>query len=337
MNIKKTTLAAGIAAALAIGMAGQANASVYASSRLLVKDFEVKIGGTPLVANPVTTFEFTATNTATLNGSSSPVLTNTCGGTLISNDCGESPSLNATVANAPGGSVNRSENTFNFMGPSTDTYSNADSVIWTSELGNNLKSSTSQIAEAELQSTGSARSNAVITSNTGFNFRFSTTGIADLSLSFKADPALYAEINQLLFTSGSAQATLNAVFSLTNDSTGEAISWAPRGTALINECYVSVPGATCTEAADGEDLNRLQSVSSNPSTAAFSRAPASGGDPGWSAFGIDINGLTAGDWTLAFSSDSKVSVRTVPEPSILALLGLAIAGMGVVGRRRKTA
>lgn len=335
MNIKKTALAAGIAAALAIGMAGQANASVYASSSLQVKDFTVALTG-GFAANPVTTFQFTATNTAQLNNGVMAAEGATCG-SAGPNFCTGNPSLNALAANAAGGSINRADNDFSFFGPSNDTYANSDSVIWTSELGNGLPSSTAQIAESEIQSTGNAKSNAEITSNTGFRFDFVLGTTADLTLSFKADPSLYAEINQLIFDSGSAQANMNATFTLTKAGTnGQRVKWTPEGTAA-NDCSVSVglTGVACVETADEESLNGNQSVSSNPDVAVYSLSPVV--DPGWSAFGLKVTGLSAGNWTLAFNAVTSTSVTTVPEPNILALLGLAVVGMGVVGRRRKTA
>jgi len=328
MKLIKTTLATGIAAALALGVAGQANASVYASSSLKIQEFRVNITG--LAANPIDSYEFTLTTTATLNGASSPVQTNTCSGTTPGSGCNTLPSLDASAANAPGGTIVRANNDFSFFGPGTDTYSNSDSVIYTSELGNGVPSSTAQIAESELQGNGAARANAEITSNTGFTFTFIISGTGSLALSFQADPSLYAEINQLAFTSGAAQANMNTSFSLTkNDGTSE-INWRPNGSAG-SDCSVtgSVASVTCAEDNDNADLNQNLSVTSNPATVQYSRAA------GWSLMGITVDGLTDGAWTLAVNGNTSTSTRTVPEPSVLALLGIAIAGMGAVSRRRK--
>lgn len=328
MKLIKTTLATGIAAALALGVAGQANASVYASSSLKIQEFRVNITG--LAANPIDSYEFTLTNTATLNGASSPTQTNTCSGTTPGSGCNTTPSLDAPAANAPGGTIVRANNDFSFFGPGANTYSNSDSVIYTSGLGNDVPSSTAQIAESELQGNGAARANAEITSNTGFTFTFIISGTGSLALSFQADPSLYAEINQLAFTSGAAQANMNTSFSLTkNDGTSE-INWRPNGSAG-SDCSVtgSVASVTCAEDNDNADLNQNLSVTSNPATVQYSRAA------GWSLMGITVDGLTDGAWTLAFNGVTSTSVRTVPEPSVLALLGIAIAGMGAVSRRRK--
>jgi len=328
MKLIKTTLATGIAAALALGVAGQANASVYASSSLKIQEFKVNITG--LAQNPIDSYEFTLTTTATLNGASSPVQTNTCSGTTPGSGCNTTPSLDAPAANAPGGTIVRANNDFSFFGPGANTYSNSDSVIYTSELGNGVPSSTAQIAESELQGNGAARANAEITSNTGFTFTFIISGTGSLALSFQADPSLYAEINQLAFTSGAAQANMNTSFSLTkNDGTSE-INWRPNGSAG-SDCSVtgSVASVTCAEDNDNVDLNRNISVSANPATVQYSRAA------GWSLMGITVDGLTDGAWTLAVNGNTSTSTRTVPEPSVLALLGIAIAGMGAVSRRRK--
>lgn len=335
MKLIKTTLATGIAAALALGVAGQANASVYASSSLQIRDFKVAITAddvtNPIVANPIQSFEFNLTNTATLNGSN-VIESGNCSGTLALNTCGGTPSLDAAPANAPGGSIVRANNDFSFFGPGMNTYANSDSVIDTSELGNGVPSSTRQIAESELQSTGNASSNAEIKSNTGFKFVFSVaSGTASLKLSFDADPSLYAEINQLVFDNGAAQANLNATFSLTKNDGSAEINWTPNGNSN-NDCDVDGPiTVTCVEDNDNIDLNRNVTVTSNPATVSYSRTA------GWSLMGITVAGLEEGEWSLAFNAVTSSSVRTVPEPSALALLGIAIAGMGAVSRRRKLA
>lgn len=330
MNMKKTTLAAAVTAVLALGAVGQASASVYGTSGLDIRNLSIVV--TPAAGSTPNAFEFTTTNTATLNGVSSPTQSASCGG--FPNSCSAvSPVLDAAPANAPGGTINRANNDFSMFGPSGNTYANADSVITTAQLVQGVPSSTRQIAESELQTTGSARSNAEITSNTGFTFTFTLAAPGSLTLSFEADPHLRAYINQLAFTSGSAQANLQTGFSLTNNATSDAVTWNPQGTPGTNNCDVDagLVGVACAENNDAEDLNRVLSVSSNPADVSYSLAA------GWSLFGITISGLQAGEYTLALSALTSTSVRTVPEPSILALLGIAAVGMGAVSRRRKQA
>ena len=141
MNFKQTALTAAVAATLAMGVCGQANAFVYAASGISVDNLAIAITG-PGVTTSVTRFDFNLTNTATLNGASSHpdrhlrwlISTNTCSAAT--------PTLNALPANAPGGTTNRTNNQstggeFTFIGPLTGftgTYSNSDSVINTAEL-----------------------------------------------------------------------------------------------------------------------------------------------------------------------------------------------------------
>ncbi len=81
---------------------------------------------------------------------------------------------------------------------------------------------------------------------------------------------------------------------------------------------------TCVEDNDNIDLNRNVTVTSNPATVSYSRTA------GWSLMGITVAGLEEGESSLAFNAVTSSSVRTVPETSALALLGIAIAGMGAV-------
>lgn len=326
--MNKTVLAAAVTTALAVGTPGLANASIYASSGLDVQNLTVVLD--PLSGASVSTFEFTATNTATLNGISSPVQSATCGGSLAINDCSLlSPVLDPLAANAPGGTILRSNNDFSLFGPGLNTYANADSVITAAQLVQGSPSSTRQIAEGEIQGTGTARSNAEITSNTGFTFTFTLTTPGTLTLDFDADPELRAYIDQLAFINGSAQANMTATFALTADDGSGSVNWSPQGT-VANDCVSSIAGVTCAEVSDGADLNRTLSVSSNPADAQYSLLS------GWWDFGLLVQGLGAGSYTFSLSALTSESVRAnVPEPSILALLGIAFAGMGLRNRRRK--
>src|SRR4051812_19949190 len=185
MNLKQTALTAALAATM--GMAsGQAAAYVYADSALSVDNLAIVITGGNVVVN---SFGFTATNTATLNGVSSPVQSATCGGTPGpgNNDCSTaSPALDPQPANAPGSTTIRTNNAGNpseltSYGITAGNYSNSDSVINTAELVQlGSPTSTRQIAESLLNSGTSASANAEIQSVTGFVLTFTIGSTADL-------------------------------------------------------------------------------------------------------------------------------------------------------------
>ena len=340
MNFKQTTLAAAVAATLAMGISGQANAFVYAGSGLSVDQLRIAITGTG-VTTSVNRFDFNLTNTATLNGASA-IQTATCGGTIGSNTCSAgTPTLDALPANAPGSTVNRVNNQttggeFTFIGVAngfTGNFANSDSVINTAELVQlGQPTSTHNIAEALLNSAVNAQSSSQIQSITELTFTFTIGGgPATLDLSFLADPDVES------FASGetgtfSAQGNINASFTLAQTSGGAGfINWAPRGTAA-NDC-VAAGGPVCTETADTQTLN----VNTGVTTNTFDRVSWDPNALNETAFGIHITGLTAGTYTLTLNEVKSTSLARapLPEPGTLALMGIGIMGLFASIRRKK--
>lgn len=337
MNINKSQLAVAMGLVLALGAAGQASASVYAHSRLLIQNLTIEStntgGGIGQPGTDITSFSFTLTNTASLNGASAADSSDSCGGTFFSNDCtpGVPAALDTNPSNAPGGTVNRSNNDFTLFGMGMDQYSNSDSVIDDAELAGDASTATRQIAESELQSGTQAAANAEIQSTTGLVFSFTVGGpqTTDLTISFEADPSMQAAINQLSFLNGNAQSNLSVSLTLNNEDTNEQVSWSPQGTAG-NTCDSEIAGVTCNELADGEDLNRNLSVSSNPADANYSLGA------GFSDFGIEILALTAGSYSLSLNAVTSTQLRQeqpVPLPGTLLLLGAGLVGAGAMRKK----
>lgn len=340
MKMKQTTLAAALTAMLALGVSGQAAADVYAGSSLLFQNmhlttFDGGIAPANVSPQPFTSYQFTVTNTATLNGVSAASNTKTCSGTPSSSSCGALITLEtATAANAPGGdpAAFRANNATNFFGPALQ-YSNSDSTIFDSQITGDAATRTGQVAESSIISGANAGANAEIQSTTGFVFQFVLNQAGSLVFEFESDPALRAAISGAI-TAGSSQANINTTISLTQESTGDEITWSPQGT-LGNNCDAGIAGAVCVEArldaanADGVDLNRNLSTSTIPNDLNHDLIAM------FYTFGIQMTGLAAGNYTLALNAVSSTQVsQQIPEPATLALLGLGLLGMGVTMRRK---
>lgn len=325
---KFNAVAAAAAAMAALSTATPASAYVYSLSTLNIDELTLSVGGTS--PTTVGTYTLTLANTAALN--SAPIATGaSCNNGA--NPCAVGPpTLDAAPANALANTVgfDRVNNVFAPLGTHpTASYSGADNVITSAQLVTGVATDTQQIAEMLLNANGFANANSEIQSTTNLSWSFTVAEGATVSLRFLADP------DQRVAIAGdtglySAQSNMEASFTLTNSS-GDSVGWSPQGSAA-NNCTSEIAGVSCSETADGADLNRVLSTGVNPSD--FTN-PAYGF--GLLAFGIDITGLAAGTYSIAFNALTSGNItRSVPEPGTTALLGLALTGLAFASRRRNT-
>lgn len=311
--------------ACGLGMSGNAQANAYALSTNNVKDgFLSIISGSLSFGTPASV----SSSAATLNGVG-------VAGSAVGPPAPDAP------ASSMGFPVRTNEMTFasaggntyyTAFGPVATNYSNGDAKVVSEQSLTGTPVVARNLAESNIATRGFADADGRNSSSTLLSAPVSCAGPScSFGFSFFADPYIRVLLDAAAGPGSVARGVLAVSLSLRLvGALSDTFTWAPNGDCPggIGACGGIVGG---TELFDAENLN----LTVTQLTAGTTLHSGPYANDGFGFYQARTNPFGSGSYVLSLSMIEKTDVaRVIPEPGSLALLGLSLAGLAFMRRRK---